>query len=148
MTSTVQTSFSLPVLRLGSIGYDVTLAQRLLNNAGYGFLVEDGIFGYDTDTAVKQFQKERNLTVDGVVGSQTWKALLPQTLRQGSTGYDVERLQIILNEIGYGPLVIDGIFGSKTEESVKQFQKDVDLSVDGIVGSLSWYILLIDRIRD
>ena len=148
MTSTIHTSFSLPVLRLGSIGSDVTLVQRLLNNAGYGLLVEDGIFGSRTETAVKQFQNDQNLTVDGVVGSLTWKALLPETIRRGSIGNDVERLQIILNEIGYGSLVIDGIFGSNTEEAVKNLQKDVHLEVDGIVGSLTWYILLIDRIKD
>ncbi len=145
---TVSSSFSLPILRNGSIGYDVTLIQRLLNNAGYGSLVEDGIFGSRTDTAVKEFQKDRNLTVDGVVGSQTWKALLPPTLSRNSRGYDVERLQITLNEIGYGNLVVDGIFGSNTEEAVKQFQKDMSLEVDGIVGQNMWYVLLIDRIKD
>ena len=148
MTSIVSSSFSLPILRNGSIGYDVTLVQRLLNNAGYGSLVEDGIFGSRTDTAVKQFQKDRNFTVDGVVGSQTWKALLPPTLRRDSNGHDVERLQITLNEIGYGYLVVDGIFGSNTEEAVKQFQKDMSLEVDGIVGQNTWYVLLIDRIKD
>ncbi len=145
---TVSSSFDLPILRNGSIGYDVTLIQRLLNNAGYGSLVEDGIFGSRTDTAVKEFQKDRNLTVDGVVGSQTWKALLPPTLSRNSRGYDVERLQITLNEIGYGNLVVDGIFGSNTEEAVKQFQKDMSLEVDGIVGQNTWYVLLIDRIKD
>ncbi|MGD1703591.1 peptidoglycan-binding domain-containing protein [Dapis sp. BLCC M229] len=145
---TVSSSFSLPILRNGSIGSDVTLVQRLLNNAGYGSLVEDGIFGSRTDTAVKQFQKDRNLTVDGVVGSQTWKALVPPTLSRNSRGNDVESLQITLNEIGYGNLVVDGIFGSNTEKAVKQFQKDMSLAVDGIVGQNTWYVLLIDRIKD
>ncbi|NES79857.1 MULTISPECIES: peptidoglycan-binding protein [Okeania] len=141
MTLSVSSSFSLPVLSNGSTGSDVTLVQRLLNDAGYGSLVEDGIFGVSTDTTVKQFQKDRNLTVDGIVGSQTWEALLPPTIRQGSSGDDVERLQIILNEMGYS-LVGDGIFGSNTEAAVKEFQKNSRLEVDGIVGPLTWYALM------
>ncbi|MGD1712144.1 peptidoglycan-binding domain-containing protein [Dapis sp. BLCC M172] len=147
MTLSVSSSFSLPVLRNGSNGSDVTLVQRLLNDAGYGSLVADGIFGVSTDAAVKQFQKDRNLTVDGVVGSQTWEALLPPTIGRGSRGDDVERLQIILNEMGYS-LVGDGIFGSNTEAVVKEFQKNSRLEVDGIVGSLTWYALMSNMIRD
>ena len=126
MTLSISSSLSLPVLRNESTGYDVTLIQRLLNNAGYGYLVEDGVFGVRTDTAVKQFQKDRNLTVDGIVGSQTLEALLPPTIGWGSSSDDVERLQMILNEMGYS-LVVDGIFGSNTEAAVKEFQKNMPL---------------------
>ncbi|NEP86048.1 MAG: peptidoglycan-binding protein [Okeania sp. SIO2C2] len=147
MTLSVSSSFSLPVLSNGSNGYDVTLVQRLLNNAGYGSLVEDGIFGVRTDTAVKQFQKDRNLIVDGIVGSQTWGALLPPTIGRGSSSDDVERLQMILNEMGYS-LVVDGIFGSNTAAAVKGFQKDMSLEVDGIVGPLTWYVLKSNQIKD
>lgn len=144
---TVPSSFSLPILRNESTGYNVTLIQRLLNNAGYGSLVEDGIFGVRTDAAVKQFQKDRSLRVDGVVGPQTWKALLPPTLSRGSRGNDVERLQMTLNEMGYS-LVIDGIFGPNTEAAVKGFQKNSHLEVDGIVGPLTWYALMSTMIQD
>ncbi|GGA32778.1 peptidoglycan-binding protein [Okeania sp. KiyG1] len=147
MTLSVSSSFSLPVLRNGSNGSDVTLIQRLLNNAGYGSLVEDGIFGVRTDAAVKQFQKDRSLTVDGIVGSQTWGALLPPTIARGSSGDDVKRLQMTLNEMGYS-LVGDGIFGSNTEAAVKEFQKNSSLEVDGIVGPLTWYALMSIMIQD
>ncbi|NEP91101.1 MAG: peptidoglycan-binding protein [Okeania sp. SIO2C2] len=125
----------------------MTLIQRLLNNAGYGSLVEDGIFGVRTDAAVMMFQKDRNLIVDGIVGSQTWEALLPPTIRQGSSGDDVKRLQMILNEMGYS-LVVDSIFGSNTEAAVKGFQKNSRLEVDGIVGQNTWYVLMSNMIRD
>ncbi|NES04852.1 MAG: peptidoglycan-binding protein [Okeania sp. SIO2F4] len=147
MTLSISSSLSLPVLRNGSNGSDVTLVQRLLNNAGYGSLVEDGIFGVSTDAALKQFQKDRNLTVDGIVGSQTWGALLPPTIGRGSSSYDVESLQITLNEMGYS-LVVDGIFGSNTEAAVKGFQKNSRLEVDGIVGQNTWYVLMSNMIRD
>ncbi|GGA32784.1 peptidoglycan-binding protein [Okeania sp. KiyG1] len=147
MTLSVSSSFSLPVLRNGSNGYNVTLIQSLLNDAGYGSLVADGIFGVRTDAAVKQFQKDRNLTVDGIVGSQTWEALLPPTIARGSSSDDVERLQMTLNEMGYS-LVGDGIFGSNTEAAVKEFQKNSSLEVDGIVGPLTWYALMSIMIQD
>lgn len=59
------------------------------------------------------------------------------TLRKGSTGEYVEQLQKRLNERGYS-LSCDGIFGTKTLEAVKAFQKDNGLDVDGIVGKKTW----------
>lgn len=147
MTLSISSSFSLPVLRNGSNGYNVTLIQSLLNDAGYGSLVADGIFGVSTDAAVKQFQKDRSLTVDSIVGSQTWGALLPPTIGRGSSGDDVKRLQMILNEMSYS-LVVDSIFGSNTEAAVKGFQKNTPLEVDGIVGPLTWYALMSNMIQD
>ena len=58
-----------------------------------------------------------------------------QTLKVGSKGEDVKKLQSYLN------LCVDGIFGKMTEESVKQFQKDNGLVSDGIVGTKTWYKL-------
>jgi len=63
------------VLRQGSTGGAVKILQTGLN--GYGFaLVADGIFGPATDAAVRSFQHYRGLSVDGVVGPQTWSSLL------------------------------------------------------------------------
>lgn len=58
-------------LKLGSRGAAVKALQNRLH------LAEDGIFGEATETAVRAFQKEHGLTVDGVVGQQTWGKLLP-----------------------------------------------------------------------
>lgn len=55
-----------------------------------------------------------------------------QTLKLGSKGEDVKKLQSYLN------LFVDGIFGKLTLESVKQFQKDNGLIPDGIVGKNTW----------
>lgn len=61
-------------------------------------------------------------------------------LRRGSTGQDVRNLQGILHQINYS-ISLDGIFGARTEATVKQFQKDQSLLVDGIVGSKTWSAL-------
>ena len=58
----------------GSKGSDVTELQKLLNQNGYS-LDADGIYGTKTQAAVKDYQQKNNLSVDGIVGSQTWGAL-------------------------------------------------------------------------
>ncbi|MCJ8281443.1 MAG: peptidoglycan-binding protein [Rivularia sp. ALOHA_DT_140] len=60
------------------------------------------------------------------------------TVKRGSTGSDVQTLQMMLNEVYGKVLVVDGIFGSKTEGFVKQYQEDSNLMVDGIVGPQTW----------
>ena len=57
------------LLKVGSNGLLVKELQRAL---GIG---ADGIFGKGTESSVKQFQKDNNLTVDGLVGSRTWEAI-------------------------------------------------------------------------
>lgn len=65
-------------LRRGSSGGDVTVMQRYLIALGYhcGDRGEDGVFGADTRSAVRAFQKDYGLKVDGVCGPKTWGALI------------------------------------------------------------------------
>jgi peptidoglycan hydrolase-like protein with peptidoglycan-binding domain/uncharacterized protein YkwD len=63
-----------PVLEQGSCGPAVRELQRQLGQHGYQVAI-DGDFGAQTLTAVRAFQKAKGLTVDGVVGPQTWGAL-------------------------------------------------------------------------
>ena len=65
-------------------------------------------------------------------------------LRQGSTGAAVFTLQRQLNRITkdypfLGLLTVDGIFGRKMTETVKKFQKQFNLTADGVVGRSTWY---------
>ena len=68
---------SMPTLRKGSSGSDVKELQILLIKAGYscGKYGTDGKFGDSTLEAVKAFQADRGLAVDGVVGTKTWTEL-------------------------------------------------------------------------
>lgn len=61
-----------------------------------------------------------------------------QTLKFGSSGVDVTFLQQRLTARGYAVGNIDGIFGIKTLEAVKAFQAENNISVDGIVGPVTW----------
>ena len=58
----------------GSQGSDVKKLQELLNQNGYN-LSADGIFGAKTQAAVKDYQTKNSLSVDGIVGNNTWGAL-------------------------------------------------------------------------
>ena len=67
------------------------------------------------------------------------------TIRNGSTGDDVRRLQrifVMTKSLGYTE--IDGIFGAKTEAAVKDFQSANGLTADGIVGPNTWHALPAD----
>lgn len=82
-----QPATTLPTLRKGMKGEYVTLLQTKLVSKGYnvGSYGIDGDFGSGTLKAVKEFQKDHGLDVDGVVGKKTWAALN----EQGSNLYTV-----------------------------------------------------------
>ena len=73
-------------LRKGSSGSDVLDLQKKLNSTGYGYnLAEDGVFGDKTLAAVKDYQQRNSLTVDGIVGTNTWGALTGGTNTSAQT---------------------------------------------------------------
>lgn len=64
-----------PLLKTGSSGISVRYLQHLLSKLGYSPGAIDGIFGNKTLAAVKAFQSDHVLVVDGIVGSKTWAEL-------------------------------------------------------------------------
>ncbi|MBQ8975452.1 MAG: peptidoglycan-binding protein, partial [Oscillospiraceae bacterium] len=83
----------LKVLRTGSRGPQVKLLQLGLSRYGFA-LTTDGIFGQDTYDAVTAFQGQNDLVRDGIVGANTWRALMPwltgyitYKVRRGDTIY-------------------------------------------------------------
>ena len=64
-----------PVVKQGSHGHPVPALQYLLRDRGHHVTV-DGIFGPKTEAAVEQFQIADQLHIDGIVGPQTWGALV------------------------------------------------------------------------
>ena len=65
-----------PKLRKGASGNITKLLQEKLIKLGYNTNGVDGIFGSGTYTAVREFQKTRGITADGIVGQDTWRNLL------------------------------------------------------------------------
>ncbi len=62
-------------LKMGSRGTDVTYLQQRLTARGYGVGAIDGVFGIKTLEAVRAFQAENNLVIDGIAGPKTWEIL-------------------------------------------------------------------------
>lgn len=91
----------------------------------------DGIFGGGTEKALKDYQKDNGLKVDGIAGPDTFAQMglydLVQ-LRRGSRGTTVKKLQ---EKLG---IDADGKFGPGTEKAVKAYQSENGLKADGIVG--------------
>ncbi|MGA8117704.1 MAG: GH25 family lysozyme [Actinocatenispora sp.] len=130
---------SWPLVQSGQTGRQVSTVQYLLNAHGAALTV-DGDFGSATTTAVKSFQSAHGLTADGVVGPNTWQALVV-TVQAGSTGDAVTAAQAELNAHGAG-LTVNGQFDAATTAATTAFQTARHLTADGIVGPDTWQALL------
>ena len=127
-----------PLEKQGSTGEDVKTVQYLVTAHGHPTGV-DGDFGPATKAAVRAFQSSRGLSADGVVGPQTWPQLIIQ-VQLGSNGNAVSAVQSQIHSRGDGAnqITVDGSFSPVTNDAVRAFQTLVGLSVDGIVGPLTW----------
>ena len=156
-------------IRLGAEGENVKIAQYLLAVIGafYDEILPVKITGkYDNETeeSVRSFQRQFNLTVDGIIGPKTWSKLIEvyktlepyildssgklikypgYVLKKGKKGESVRLIQTWLDAINskypFIPAVtVDGIFGDRTREAVMIFQRWAGLVDDGIVGKLTW----------
>jgi N-acetylmuramoyl-L-alanine amidase len=103
------------------------------------------VFDASCDRAVRQFQQSRGLSVDGIVGEQTYRTLdearwrlgdrvLGYTVSKPFVGDDVAELQQRLLEMGFDPGRCDGILGPRTEAALKDLQRNVGLVADGTCG--------------
>lgn len=153
----ISTSWQGNSLKKGSSGQHVKDLQNMLIKAGYK-LSTDGKFGNQTEAAVKSYQKKMGLSQDGIAGKNTYSKLKStytkttivnkttnntadwtgQTLKKGSKGEAVKDLQNMLEKAGFDVGKVDGIYGDKTANALKSFQKKVGISQDGIAGSTTY----------
>ncbi len=124
--------------KVGSSGNEVRQIQSALKKQGYYSGKVDGIYGSNTERAVRKFQAAKGLAVDGICGSATLAALgigkTSTVLRKGSSGDGVKQVQTRLANWGYYSGKVDGIFGTNTENAVRKFQRNNGLTADGICG--------------
>ncbi len=151
-------------LQPGTRGQEVTELQAVLKLMGYYNGPVDGIYSDGTVRGVSAFQQAAGLTPDGIVGEGTWNRLFPPSpgavassvvnpqsvpfiqssrpiLRQGMESDWVAQLQQRLNQLGFFDGSPTGVFGPRTEDSVRELQSRYNLEPDGIVGPSTWAIL-------
>jgi peptidoglycan hydrolase-like protein with peptidoglycan-binding domain len=131
------------VLTSGSTGRQVQLLQQALG------VKVDGVYGAETENAVRTFQASRNLTVDNIVGPETKKALAdgePAIIASnkvheevtGETQAETEAVADVKSAQQALGVQVDGVFGPETENAIRHFQAAHRLHVDGIVGPQTW----------
>jgi len=102
------------------------------------------VFDAALETAVREFQEQRGLRVDGICGPETWGALIESGFQVGDRllylsgdmlrGDDVAELQRRLNALGFDAGREDGILGPETEGALRQFQRNAGTTADGVCG--------------
>lgn len=129
--------------RLGGLGLLAPAVDPAVDPAGDPVAVPR--FDAAVDRAVRAFQQQRGLTVDGVVGPATYRVLDEARWRLGDRvlthvpgnvlcGDDVVSLQQRLLELGFKVGRVDGRFGHRTEQGVREFQRNVGIPPDGTCG--------------
>ena len=144
------------LLREGSQGFEVIELHLLLQSYGLTISIDGEVynfFGQFTKHAVINFQDAMFLTVDGIVGNQTWLALYQKSpiekpnLQLGNRGESVKQLQTRLQQLQYNVGEVDGIFGPRTQQAVIEFQQEFQLIPDGTVDEASWTKLAELRLK-
>lgn len=139
-----------PVLQLGANAHPVPTLQYLLNSRGAKLTV-DGSFGPKTKSAVKKFQQNTGLAIDGVAGPITWAHVIV-VCQSGSHSDAVKGVQEEMNYRNLSGLpetylALDGSYGPKTKTAVVGFQQALHagiptFQVDGICGPMTWQAMV------
>jgi N-acetylmuramoyl-L-alanine amidase len=135
------------LLRLGDVGPRVAAVRSLLVRAGVWVQPAGDPEEFDTglEQAVRALQQRRGLVADGIVGAQTARVLegarwalgdrvLVFTAGHPMRGDDVAALQERLVVLGVFAGPVDGIFGTRTDSSLRELQRGLGLEPDGVCG--------------
>lgn len=139
-----------PLFRRGDRGAAVAEVRAtlvglgLLDPAGRADDPQTAVFDDATDRAVRHFQQLRGLSVDGIVGAETYRALASARWSLGDrilslatrpyVGDDVAALQERLLELGFDAGRADGVFGERTAAALRSLQREYGLVADGTCG--------------
>lgn len=129
----------------GDRGEPVRDIQGRLNALGFSASGDAlGLYGEHTELAVAAFQRQKGLAGDGIIGPDTWRALVEAGHRLGDRllyhrvpmmrGDDVADLQSRFNALGFDAGRVDGIFGPDTQRALLDFQANRGMGEDGIAG--------------
>lgn len=128
---------SWPLISNGSSGKNVTALQCLLYYHGFNIAI-DGIFGNGTAGAVRTFQQNHGLGVDGIAGQNTLLAMIT-TISSRTNNYAARAAQYLLSK--FESLAVDGDFWTGSQTATETFQQKMGIAVTGSVNSLTWRYL-------
>ena len=128
----------------GTTRADVRRVQENLRDLGYPAGTPDGRLGPQTRTAIKNFQRDRNLNATGDLNDETRSALDTAIEQRGGsdiasgdattgpvTAATVRRVQGQLDKLGYPVGRINGDLGPETRTAIRNFQRDKGLNATG-----------------
>ncbi len=129
-------------------------------------VIPDGIYGRETETAVRAFQRAYGLKDTGNTDFNTWNKIISvyreyvnrtpfaydifpshkYVMREGDSGLLVYILQAMLNDIGkrhdnMPDLDVNGVYDKATANAVRNFQRTVNLNQTGLVNAPTWNML-------
>ncbi len=156
------------ILQQGSSGAPVSHMQTALNICSTIYTVinsqaTDGKFGSNMTAATKRFQRQFSLSIDGIIGTNTWNKIVAvrnnvvdgtpshvstpypgYVVQSGQTGEQVRIVQPYINTVNaalgkpWDTMTEDSSFGPQTTSCVMSFQAYFGLKVDGKVGQQTW----------
>ena len=147
-----------------------------------GWTIEvDGLYGLQSERVARQFQAEKGLAIDGIVGAQTWEAAFDRRTITGTEDLDLVDSETVdiepvfstdenaysgstfsyrpFSPLSFNPQVqifqerlkalgwqieADGLFGERSAIATRNFQRQVNLDADGIVGPQTWAAAFAD----
>lgn len=140
--------------------------QQLLKNVEFDPGSVDGVMGWQTRKAIKEFQEDRGLKPTGRIDSMTLSALnkAKENLKEVdgidsndrfspkqeaesqseklslsfNAGERILQIQTALKKAGFYKREVDGRLGSQTRKAIRAFQKEHGLKPDGVVGLKTW----------
>jgi peptidoglycan hydrolase-like protein with peptidoglycan-binding domain len=138
-----------PAYRVTAPGLRTSLIaplQCLLKQRGLYTATVTGAWNRATRVAVNAFQRRVRHKVANAFSRSDWTALLaaghgPSTLRVGSRGADVVRLQRSLNAAIAWFLPVNGVYDARTRDAVKRYQRNVGIRRTGVVATQTWAAL-------
>ncbi|MFC6734046.1 peptidoglycan-binding protein [Haladaptatus sp. DYSN1] len=135
--------YSWPTYSRGDQSEGVYSIQYLLEEQGYNLNYHDGIYGSEVENTVESFQSSQGLSVDGIVGPNTWEELYVTVYDANNDPYwaTYGAQHHLRYDQGYS-ISVDGYYGPETEGAVEDFQSNAGLTVDGIVGHDTWQALM------
>jgi len=147
-----------PIPEYISLGTEHSIVKKIQERMmDLGFMDMDeptDYYGEATEAAIKIFQRQNEISQDGIVGPETLEMIFADdakhyAAKEGDSGHDIISIQERLYQLGYlaSSDLVTGTFGEKTKEGVIKLQEVNNITVDGMVGRETYNLIYSDEVR-